>query len=31
MYKQNGSESLKLTFNEIRNIAGIPIDHSSDL
>jgi len=26
--KNNGSRSFKLTFDEIRNIAGIPIDHS---
>lgn len=26
--KQNGAESLKLTFAEIEGIAGIPIDHS---
>ena len=26
--QQNGNTSLKLTFNEIQNIAGIPIDHS---
>lgn len=26
--KENGSESLKLTFEEIRNISGVPIDHS---
>lgn len=25
---KNGSNSIKLTFEEIRNIAGIPIDHS---
>lgn len=24
----NGSRSFKLTFDEIQNIAGIPIDHS---
>lgn len=24
----NGSQSFKLTFEEIENIAGIPIDHS---
>ncbi len=26
--KNNGSPSFKLTFEEIQNIAGIPIDHS---
>ena len=26
--QKNGQESLKLTFEEIQNIAGIPIDHS---
>ncbi len=26
--KSNGSLSFKLTFEEIQNIAGIPIDHS---
>ncbi len=26
--KNNGSRSFKLTFEEIQNIAGIPIDHS---
>ncbi len=26
--QQNGSQSLQLTFEEIQNIAGIPIDHS---
>ena len=26
--QRNGSQSLKLTFEEIQNIAGIPIDHS---
>ncbi len=26
--RENGNESLKLTFEEIRNILGIPIDHS---
>ncbi len=26
--KNNGNESFKLTFEEIQNIAGIPIDHS---
>ena len=26
--QQNGNPSLKLTFDEIHNIAGIPIDHS---
>ena len=26
--QQNGNEFLKLTFDEIQNIAGIPIDHS---
>ncbi len=26
--KENGSESLKLTFEEIRNISGVAIDHS---
>lgn len=26
--RSNGSRSFKLTFEEIRNIAGIPIDHS---
>ena len=26
--QQNGSESLKLSFEEIQDIAGIPIDHS---
>ncbi len=26
--KNNGSQTLKLTFEEIQNIAGIPIDHS---
>ncbi len=25
---ENGSQSMKLTFEEIQNIAGIPIDHS---
>ncbi len=26
--QKSGSQSLKLTFDEIQNIAGIPIDHS---
>lgn len=26
--QRNGSQSFKLTFEEIQNIAGIPIDHS---
>lgn len=26
--KENGSKSFKLTFGEIREIAGVPIDHS---
>ena len=26
--QENGSQSIKLTFEEIQNIAGIPIDHS---
>ncbi len=26
--QKNGSSSFKLTFEEIQNIAGIPIDHS---
>ncbi len=26
--KENGSQSMKLTFEEIQSIAGIPIDHS---
>ncbi len=26
--KENGSQSMKLTFEEIQNIAGIPTDHS---
>lgn len=26
--RRNGNQSLKLTFEEIQNIAGIPIDHS---
>lgn len=26
--QSNGSQSFKLTFEEIENIAGIPIDHS---
>ena len=26
--RRNGSRSLKLTFEEIRNISGIPLDHS---
>lgn len=26
--QKNGSETLKLTFEEIQNIAGVPIDHS---
>ncbi len=26
--QKNGSQSLKLTFGEIQDIAGIPIDHS---
>ncbi len=26
--QKNGSQSFKLTFEEIKNIAGIPIDHS---
>ena len=26
--KENGSDSFKLTFEEIEKIAGIPIDHS---
>ncbi len=26
--QENGSQSMKLTFDEIQNIAGIPIDHS---
>ncbi len=27
-FKNIGSQSMKLTFDEIKNIAGIPIDHS---
>ncbi len=26
--QENGGQSMKLTFEEIQNIAGIPIDHS---
>ncbi len=26
--QKNGSRSFKLTFEEIQNIAGIPLDHS---
>ena len=26
--QRNGSQSFKMTFEEIRDIAGIPIDHS---
>lgn len=26
--RQNGGQSFKLSFDEIKNIAGIPIDHS---
>ena len=26
--QRNGSQSFKLTFEEIQNIAGIPLDHS---
>jgi hypothetical protein len=26
--KQNGSPSFKLTFDEIKDITGVPIDHS---
>ncbi len=26
--QENGSQSMKLTFEEIQSIAGIPIDHS---
>ncbi len=26
--QSNGSQSFKLTFDEVQNIAGIPIDHS---
>ena len=26
--KENGTDSLKLTFGEIEKIAGLPIDHS---
>lgn len=26
--QQNGSQSFKLTFDEVKDIAGIPIDHS---
>ncbi len=26
--QKNGSESFALTFDEIQNVAGIPIDHS---
>ena len=26
--KNSGAQSLKLTFDEIQNIAGVPIDHS---
>lgn len=26
--KTSGAQSLKLTFDEIQNIAGVPIDHS---
>ena len=26
--KNSGKQSLKLTFDEIENIAGVPIDHS---
>lgn len=26
--QKNGKQSFKLTFDEIQNIAGIPIDHS---
>ncbi len=28
MSKNSGAQSLKLTFDEIQNIAGVPIDHS---
>lgn len=28
MSKNSGKQSLKLTFDEIQNIAGVPIDHS---
>ena len=26
--KNSGAQSLKLTFDELQNIAGVPIDHS---
>jgi hypothetical protein len=26
--KNNGGQSFKLSFEEIKNVAGIPIDHS---
>ena len=26
--QKNGDQSFRLTFNEIQNIAGVPIDHS---
>ncbi len=26
--QENGGQSMKLTFEEIQNIAGIPLDHS---
>ncbi len=26
--KNNGSQTIKLTFDEIKDIAGVPIDHS---
>ena len=26
--RENGNQSIQLTFEEIQNIAGIPIDHS---
>lgn len=26
--KNSGAQSLRLTFDEIQNIAGVPIDHS---
>ena len=29
--RENGTDSFKLTFDEIEKIAGIPIDHGKDL
>lgn len=28
MYRKKGSQSFKLTFEEIQDIVGIPLDHS---